>query len=175
MLDDLNQRPTRDGQRETPSRTPSSSSPMVDREVPIVAATPFEAMHRWLDGEGSEAEAIADAESARYVALWRRVGEETTRRRAAAGPSADFTDRLMAALPGAPPETSRVERIVTASAVAAPAPTPVVAAAPAVHVAAPAASTWWQRPVEMNPTTALAAAAGLVALGLVLGGAIRGQ
>ena len=168
MLDDLKQRPNLDGQRETPSRTPSQGSPMLDREVPIVAATPFEAMHRWLDDDGSEAEAMADAESARYVALWRRVGQETARRRTATVASPDVTDRIMAALPGRAQTAVRADRVAAVSA-------PIAAAAPAAVAAAPEATAWWQRPVELNGATALAAAAGLVALGLVVGNAFRGQ
>ena len=76
MMDELSNLPNRDAQHDAPSR-PSGAQPVTDREVPLVSATPFEAMHRWLDGEAREADALADPESARYVALWRRVGQET--------------------------------------------------------------------------------------------------
>lgn len=166
MMDELSNLPNRDAQQDAPSR-PSGAQPVTDREVPIVSATPFEAMHRWLDGEAREADALADPESARYVALWRRVGQETARRRTATVASPDVADRIMAALPG---RTHVVERADRVAAVAAP-----LAAAPAPVAAAPHASTWWQRPVELNGATALAAAAGLVALGLIVGNAVRGQ
>ena len=168
MMDELSNLPNRDAQQDAPSR-PSGAQPVTDREVPLVSATPFEAMHRWLDGEAREADALADPESARYVALWRRVGQETARRRTATVASPDVTDRIMAALPGRAQTAVRADRISAAVAAAAP-----VVAAPA-PVAASDTTAWWQRPVELNGATALAAAAGLVALGLVVGNAFRGQ
>lgn len=167
MMDELSNLPNREAHQDAPSR-PSGAQPVTDREVPLVSATPFEAMHRWLDGEAREADALADPESARYVALWRRVGQETARRRTATVASPDVTDRIMAALPGRAQTAVRADRV---AAVAAPA---AVVAAPAA-IAAPDAATWWQRPVELNGATALAAAAGLVALGLIVGNAFRGQ
>ena len=167
MMDELSNLPNRDAQHDAPSR-PSGAQPVTDREVPLVSATPFEAMHRWLDGEAREADALADPESARYVALWRRVGQETARRRTATVASPDVTDRIMAALPGRAQTAVRADRVAAVSA-------PIAAAAPAAVAAAPEATAWWQRPVELNGATALAAAAGLVALGLVVGNAFRGQ
>ena len=169
MMDELSHLPNRDAQHDAPSR-PSGAQPVTDREVPIVSATPFEAMHRWLDGETREADALADPESARYVALWRRVGQETARRRSATVVSPDVTDRIMAALPGrTAPTAVRADRV-------APVAAPVAAPATFAPVAAgPVATAWWQRPVELNGATALVAAAGLVALGLVAGNAFRGQ
>jgi len=80
----------------------------------------------------------------------------------------------MAALPDAAPQT-RAEVRATASLTLATA----TVAGPALEMpASPTAqveSSWWQRPVEMNPSVALVAAAGLVALGAVLGSALRGQ
>jgi hypothetical protein len=169
MMDELSNLPNREAHQDAPSR-PSGAQPVTDREVPLVSATPFEAMHRWLDGEAREADALADPESARYVALWRRVGQETARRRTATVASPDVTDRIMAALPGRPQTAVRADRISAAVAAAAP-----VAAAPAPAAVAPEATAWWQRPVELNGATALAAAAGLVALGLLVGNAFRGQ
>ena len=127
MLDDLNDRPSGDGQRAPQPRTPGQGAPMTDREVPIVAATPFEAMHRWLDGEASEAAAQRDAESARYVSLWRHVGQETARARTRSL-SPDFADRVMAA-------------IATEEAPAPSAELRVVSAAATATVAAPVAAT----------------------------------
>ena len=170
MMDELSNLPNREAHQDAPTRT-SGAVPVTDREVPIVSATPFEAMHRWLDGEAREADALADPESARYVALWRRVGQETARRRSATVASPDVTDRIMAALPGRNADAPvRADRLSAAVAVAAT-PTRV---APAADVA-PDATAWWQRPVELNGATALVAAAGLVALGLVVGNTLRGQ
>ena len=176
MLDDLNNRPRGDGQREPQPRTPGQGAPMTDREVPIVAATPFEAMHRWLDGEGSEAAAQRDPESARYVSLWRRVGEDTApaRRRSL---SPDFADRVMAAI-ATEAAPSRAElRVVSASATTASAAAiaaPAVVAPTAVPQAAPDAG-WLQRPLEINGATALTIGAGLVAVGALLGMALTGR
>jgi hypothetical protein len=175
MLDDLNNSPgagaQRDGAQRDGARPVGQAGGMSDREIPIVTATPFDAMHRWLDGEGSEAAAVQDVESARYVALWRRVGQETARR-SSQRLSSDFTSRVMSALPGATPARADLS-LVTASATAAPMPAFAAAPAAASHVA-PAAA-WWQGPLEMNRGTALAAATGLVAVGLLLGVALRGQ
>ena len=168
MMDELSNLPNREAHQDAPTRT-SGAVPVTDREVPIVSATPFEAMHRWLDGEAREADALADPESARYVALWRRVGQETARRRTATVASPDVTDRIMAALPGRAQTVVRADRVAAVAA-------PVAVAAPAPAAAASAdATAWWQRPVELSGATALIAAAGLVALGLVVGNAVRGQ
>jgi len=126
-------------------------------------------MHRWLDGEGSEAAATRDVESARYVALWRRVGQETARR-GSQRLSSDFTSRVMSALPGGMPSRADLA-LVGAAAEMASAP----ALAVATPMAAPAATTWWQGQLEVNRVTALAAATGLVAVGLLLGSALRGH
>jgi hypothetical protein len=169
MLDDLNKRPHVDAQRD--GARPSAPTPaMADREIPIVAAAPFDAMHRWLDGEGSEAAAVQDAESARYVALWRRVGQETARR-SSQRLSSDFTSRVMSALPGAGPARAEL------AFAAAPSAASPAQAAP-LHFAAAASApsaTWWQSSLELNRGTALAAATGLVAAGLLLGSIFRGQ
>ena len=168
MLDDLNKDPRGEAQRDG-ARPAGRAAGMADREIPIVSAAPFDAMHRWLDGEGSEAEATRDVESARYLALWRRVGQETARR-GSQRLSSDFTSRVMGALPGGTPVRADLA-LVGASAAMASAPTIAVAAP---H-AAPAATSWWQGHLEVNRVTALAAATGLVAVGLLLGTAFRGH
>ena len=170
MLDDLTRSPGVGAQRD--GVRPAGPAPtMADREIPIVSATPFDAMHRWLDGETSETAAAQDADSARYVALWRRVGDEATRRRADR-PSADFASRVMAALPGgaAPMRADLAMASGPAPVAAAPTVAPTVAAS--AH-AVP--NAWWQGSLELNLGTALAAATGLVAVGLLLGAAFRGQ
>ncbi|HEX6630134.1 MAG TPA: hypothetical protein VF048_03545 [Gemmatimonadaceae bacterium] len=168
MLDDLNKRPNADGQRDPASRVPGPGSPMADREVPIPAATPFDAMHRWLDAEGSEAEALRDEESARYVALWRRVDTETAGRRSARAPR-DLTDRIMNALPGAGPQVGRAELARSAATATAAAPRLAIASTPAVE----RAESWWERPIELNPRTAVLAAAGFTAMGFLLNALLR--
>ena len=174
MLDDLKKSPDggahRDGVQQDGARPTRLPSAMVDREIPIVAATHFDAMHRWLDGEASDAVAEQDPESARYVALWRRVGEETARR-GSHRLSSDFASRVMSALPGGAPmraDLALVGGSVTESAA------PSLVAATAARLDAPT-RTWWQGSLELNRGTALAAAAGLVAVGLLLGAALREQ
>ena len=179
MLDDLNDRPSGDAQRDAQPRLPGQGAPMADREVPIVASTPFEAMHRWLDGEGSEAAAQRDGESARYVSLWRTVGQETARGRTRSL-SPDFADRVMAAIATEEAPAARAElRVVAATATAAAAgiEAPRAAApqvAPVAH-AAPATAGWLQRPLEINGAMALTMGAGLVAVGALLGLALGGR
>lgn len=174
MLDELNKRPGADAQLERASRPEADASPVGDREVPLLTGNPYAAMHRWLDGEATLAEANR-GEAARYVELWRRIGAESDRVRHAKAP-AGLTDRIMAALPDAAPAQRPEMRMAAAPLTLA---TATAAAAPAVAMpvapAATAESSWWQRPVEMNPGVALVAAAGLVALGAVLGSALRGQ
>lgn len=175
MLDELNKRPSGEGQAERAPRLEVESPAVVDREVPLVTGPAYAAMHRWLDGEATAAEA-ARGDAARYVELWRRVGAETERHRRAKAP-AGLTDRIMAALPDAVPQRSELRITPTATplaAAAASAATTATASAP-VSLVTPTESSWWQRPVEMNPGVALVAAAGLLALGAVLGSALRGQ
>lgn len=168
MLDDLNKRPNADGQRDAGQRAPDRGSPMADREVPIPAATPFEAMHRWLDAEGTEAEAQQDTESARYVALWRRVDAEAASRRSARAPR-DLTDRIMNALPGAAPLSGRAEAVRPTAVAAAVAPKLTLASAATAEVA----ESWWERPIELSPKTAVLAAAGFTAIGFLLNALLR--
>ena len=124
MLDDLNMRPNQDGQRESNARPVVESTVVGDREVPIAVTSPFEAMHRWLDGEATEQEAMRDSDSARYVELWRRVGSEIGRRRDTEAP-AGLQSRIMAAIPGGSADVAPMAA--------------TRAAAPALHIA-PAAS-----------------------------------
>jgi hypothetical protein len=119
----------------------ADNAPLADREVPIPGAelggTPA-AVHAWLDGEGSEAEArLADA---RQVALWARIADETTARRRMVTP-AHVQANIMNALPTA-------------------APTKVVSAA-----AAPVAVATGM--IALSPVSAMLAAAGLIALGFL--------
>lgn len=169
MLDNLNMHPTPDGQREPHGRPSRDNAVVGDREVPIVVTGQFEAMHRWLDGEAGEAEARRDDDSARYVELWRRVGAEIGQRRLEAAPS-DMLSRVMSAIPGGTAEAAPF------AAPSAARDVPVSRSAASIEPSAStsASATFWGRPVELNPATALAAAAGLVALGLAVGAAIKG-
>jgi hypothetical protein len=122
----------------------TNNAPLADREVPLpgaeLAGTPL-AVHAWLDGEASEADArLADA---KQVALWNRISEETSARRRMTTP-AHVATNIISALPTATPSLAS-----TVSAVAAP-----VAAATGM--------------IALSPVTAALAAAGLVAAGFLL-------
>jgi hypothetical protein len=123
---------------------PTNNAPLADREVPLPGAelgsTPV-AVHAWLDGEASEADArLADA---KQVALWNRITEETTARRRMTTP-AHVQANIMNALPVATPSLA-----ASVSASAAP-----VAAATGM--------------IALSPITAVLAATGLVAAGFLL-------
>jgi hypothetical protein len=87
--------PHRDAAGDRPDR------PLADREVPLPGMAASEdpsvlAIHQWLDGELSEADARrADA---KQVAMWNRVAVETDQRRRMATP-AHVAANIMAALP----------------------------------------------------------------------------
>lgn len=123
---------------------PTNNAPLADREVPLPGAelggTPV-AVHAWLDGEASEADArLADA---KQVALWNRIAEETSARRRMTTPTHVHAN-IMNALPTASPALA-----TSVSAVAAP-----VAAATGM--------------IALSPVTAVFAAAGLIAAGFLL-------
>ncbi len=170
MLDNLNTHPSTGTHREPQGRPSTARTLVGDREVPINVAGPFEAMHRWLDGEAGETEALHDSESARYVELWRRVGTEINDRRLAAAP-AGMVSRVMSAIPGGIAESVQFASPIAVADV--PVARRAVGIKPSAAIAAPEAN-FWARPVELNPATALAAAAGLVAIGLAVGAAIKG-
>lgn len=123
---------------------PINNAPLADREVPLPGAelggTPV-AVHAWLDGEASEADArLADA---KQVALWNRIAEETTVRRRMTTPTHVHAN-IMNALPAAAPSLA-----TSVSATVAPA----------------AAATGM---IALSPVTAALAAAGLLAAGFLL-------
>lgn len=130
---------------------PVDAAPLTDREVPLpgseaLGGTPL-AVHAWLDGDASEADArMADP---RQVALWNRIAEETASRRRMTTP-AYMQARIMDALPES--------RIATATAAATATTAPLVA--PAVRT---------DERIALSPVTAAIAAAGLVAAGFLLG------
>ena len=89
----------RDGQdepsRERPNR--ADSSPLSDREVPLAPVATSDVVNRWLDGELPEPTGLR-GDAARSVEFWRRIGEETDRRRHMVTP-AHVSAKIMAALP----------------------------------------------------------------------------
>lgn len=67
-------------------RPAASAEPFTaDREVPLDSATLPTSVHAWLDGELVNEDALSSAEP--QVALWRRIGDETGRRRRMATPA----------------------------------------------------------------------------------------
>ena len=141
MLDNLNARDDGgDAGRERPRRASEQSQPLSDREVPISSSgtATSEMINSWLDGEGPEPVA-ANADTARQVDLWRRIEEESERRRHMVTP-AHVKAQIMAALPADVPQM---------------------------------ALPWWKKSVQISPVVAIAAAAGLVALGAAIGNSMR--
>ena len=80
-----------------------------------------------------------NADTARQVDLWRRIEEESERRRRMVTP-AHVKAQIMAALPTDAPQM---------------------------------ALPWWKKSIQVSPVIALAAAAGLVALGAAIGTTMR--
>lgn len=107
MLDDLNSRPGAGDLSGEQAWVPGG-----DREVPLSAKAQA-TLHRWLDGEATEAEAVvADA---KHTELWRRVNAETARRRQMKTPPYVET-RIMQSLPtGVPRVQPAVKRGVELS------------------------------------------------------------
>jgi hypothetical protein len=123
---------------------PADAPPLADREVPLPGAelggTPA-AVHAWLDGEATEAD--ARAADARQVALWNRIADETSARRRMTTP-AHVHANIMSALPAATPSLA-----TAVSAAAAP-------------VEAESGK------VVLTPISAMLAAMGLIAAGFLL-------
>ena len=95
MLDDLNPQGSRpEGQQSQRAR---AERPLTDREVPLGQSRTPASIHAWLDGEIPES-AVRTAETSRDVEFWRRVTEETDKRRAMRTP-AHLEAQIMAALP----------------------------------------------------------------------------
>ena len=139
MLDNLNARDDGgDAGRERPRRASELSQPLSDREVPLGGTATSEMINNWLDGDAPEPTAV-NAESARQIDLWRRIEQESERRRHLVA-SAHLKAQIMAALPADVPQ-----------------------------VALP----WWKKSIQVSPFVALAAAAGLVALGAAIGTSMR--
>ena len=98
MHDDLFER-DRHGEepRERPARPAESTGPLADREVPLAPVATSDVIHRWLDGELPEPSGM-HGEGARHVDFWRKIGDETERRRHMVTP-AHLSARIMASLP----------------------------------------------------------------------------
>lgn len=98
MLDDMNTQGNRSSSGDkSQQRAGAERQPLTDREVPLGQSRTSAAIHAWLDGEVPES-AVRTAETARDVDFWRKVTEETERRRAMRTP-ANLEAQIMAALP----------------------------------------------------------------------------
>jgi len=98
MLDnDMDRDSAREIERERPNRPAESAGAMGDREVPLNSHATSDVINRWLDGDTTEPTGLR-GDAARTVEFWRRIGEETDRRRRMATP-AHLEARIMAALP----------------------------------------------------------------------------
>jgi hypothetical protein len=85
--------------RERTNRPADTAGARGDREVPLTSHATSDVIHRWLDGEINEPTGLR-GDAARTVEFWRRIGEETDRRRRMATP-AHLSAKIMAALPSA--------------------------------------------------------------------------
>lgn len=97
-LDDMYE-PNRRGEaaREGGKQPGEASAPLADREVPLAPVATMDHIHRWLDGEGPEPTGLR-GDQARSFEFWRRLDEETDRRRRVVTPP-HLAARIMAALP----------------------------------------------------------------------------
>ncbi|NUQ13166.1 MAG: hypothetical protein HUU26_12705 [Gemmatimonadaceae bacterium] len=97
-LDDMYEPNRRgDAAREGGRQPAEGGAPLADREVPLAPVATFDHIHRWLDGEAPEPSG-ARGDTARSVEFWRRLEEETERRRRVVTPPY-VASRIMAALP----------------------------------------------------------------------------
>ncbi|MBC7896179.1 MAG: hypothetical protein H7066_12260 [Cytophagaceae bacterium] len=95
-MPDFNIDPEGLSERERPNRPAADLGALGDREVPI-APVASDVINKWLDGEMPEPTNLR-GDAARSVEFWRRLGEETERRRHMVTP-AHLSDQIMAALP----------------------------------------------------------------------------
>lgn len=97
MLDRHNERDGR-SERERPLRPNTDDFVgQSDREVPLSPVATPDVINRWLDGELPEPTGLR-GDAARSVEFWRRLGEETDKRRRMMTP-AHLSARIMDALP----------------------------------------------------------------------------
>ena len=73
------------------------NAPLADREVPLAPVVTMDQIHRWLDGEAPEPAGLR-ADQSRTVDFWRKLDEETERRRRVVTPEY-VAARIMASLP----------------------------------------------------------------------------
>ena len=140
MLDNLNRDGDGDAGRDR-SRKPQENAPIIgDREVPL-SGTSTELINRWLDGESAEPTGLR-GDAARHVDFWRQVGEETDRRRRMVTP-AHVPAQIMAAI--------KQETVAARET-----------AATSMEL------RWYKRTFQLSAVVALAAAAGLLALGAAI-------
>ena len=104
-LDDMYE-PNRRGEaaREGGKQSGEGNAPLADREVPLPPVATLDHVHRWLDGEAPEPTGLR-GDQARSLEFWRRMEEESDRRRRVVTPPY-LADRIMAALPQAASATS---------------------------------------------------------------------
>ena len=97
-LDDMFE-PNRRGEaaREGGKQSGEGNAPLADREVPLPPVATLDHVHRWLDGEAPEPTGLR-GDQARSLEFWRRMEEESDRRRRVVTPPY-LADRIMAALP----------------------------------------------------------------------------
>ena len=97
-LDDMFE-PNRRGEaaREGGKQSGEGNAPLADREVPLPPVATLDHVHRWLDGESPEPTGLR-GDQARSFEFWRRMEEESDRRRRVVTPPY-LADRIMAALP----------------------------------------------------------------------------
>jgi hypothetical protein len=97
-LDDMYE-PNRRGEaaREGGKQSGDNDAPLADREVPLPPVATLDHVHRWLDGEGPEPTGLR-GDQARSLEFWRRMEEESDRRRRVVTPPY-VADRIMALLP----------------------------------------------------------------------------
>ena len=96
MLDRHNERDGRT-ERERPLRPAEEMGGQLDREVPLAPVATPDVINRWLDGELPEPTGLR-GDAARSVEFWRRLGEETDKRRRMMTP-AHLSSKIMASLP----------------------------------------------------------------------------
>ncbi len=107
MLDRHNE-PDGRSERERPLRPNAEEmGGSLEREVPLSPVPTPDVVNRWLDGELPEPTGLR-GDAARSVEFWRRLGEETDKRRRMMTP-AHLSSRIMDALPPQASATSAVE------------------------------------------------------------------
>jgi hypothetical protein len=89
--------------REGGKQPGEGSAPLADREVPLAPVATMDHIHRWLDGEAPEPAGMR-GDQVRSVEFWRRLDEETERRRRVVTPPY-VAARIMASLPDAASST----------------------------------------------------------------------